>query len=121
MRRHLIVLAVVGLFGFAASEASACHMKKRCHKPACAPAPCAVVEPCPPPPPPVCEPVTCAPRKKCCFKMPKMHMPKFSLCHKKPACEPAPCEYAAPVAAYAAPQYASPQGYASPQVMPSGQ
>ena len=104
--RHLSTLALAGLFGalLLVSDASACH-KKKCPCPApapvCAPAPAPV---CAPAPAPVCE----TPKKKCHFKMPKMHMPKFSLCHKKaaPVCEPT-C--AAPVyETYATPQ-ASPQ------------
>ena len=117
MRRHLIVLAVVGLFGFVASNANACHFKPKCGKPACAPAPCVAVAPCPPPAP-VCEPVACKP--KCHFKMPKMNfcMPKFNLCHKKAVCAAPACE-SAPVTYAAAPVYAAPQS--SPQVMASGQ
>jgi hypothetical protein len=131
MRRHLLTLALFGAFGafVMVSDAQACH-KRKC-TPACAPAPCAVVEPCPPPPcpppAPVCEPV-CAPKKHCfSFKMPKLCMPKLNLCHKRtacaPVCEPA-CGGAAPVA-YSAP-VASPQGYgapvyAAPQVHASGQ
>lgn len=111
MRRHLIVLAVAGLFGaLAASDAQACH-KKKCPAPCPPPAPCVVVQPCPPPcPPPVCEP--CPPPKKCHFKF---KMPKLNLCHKKPACPPPPC----PVAYEAAPVYAAPQ--ASGQAHASGQ
>src|SRR5947209_17639873 len=101
MRRHLLVLTVAGVLGaFLASDARACH-KKKC-QPACAPAPCAVVEPCPAP----CAVVeTCAPAPKCgLFKHAggcghkKFQFPK--LCHKKATCAPAPvCEtvtYAAP-------------------------
>src|SRR5947209_3707260 len=107
MRRYLIAVAVVGLLGaLSASDAQACHKKK------CA-APTACVEPCPPPPPPVCVP--CPPKKKCHFKMPKFG----GLCHKKPACAPAPC----PVAYESAPVYAAPQGspQGSPQAYASGQ
>ena len=125
MRRHLLTLALAGVFGvLAASDASACHLKKCGHKPA--PAPCVVVVPCPPPAP-VCEPVpVCAPTPKCgLFKHlggcghKKFKMP--SLCHKKAVCEPAPvvCETYAPApVVYAAPQ-ASAQ--ATPQAMASGQ
>ena len=122
MRRHLLTLALAGVFGvFAASDASACH-KIRCGH---TPAPCVVVEPCPPP---VCEPTpVCAPAPKCgLFKHlggcghKKFKMP--SLCHKKAFCAPAPvvCEttYAPAPVVYAAPQ-ASAQG--SPQAMASGQ
>ncbi len=132
MRSHLIALAVAGLFGaLAASDASACHFKPKCGKPACAPA-------CPPPAP-VCAPP--AP-KECCFKMPKIHcqlpkfncqlpkfnchLPKISLCHKQTACAPAPCGEApcatAPVVYESAPVYAAPQGVPSGQaVYSSGQ
>lgn len=116
MRRTLIVLALAGLFGaFVATDAQACH-KKKC-APACPPAPCVVEAPVCPPPAPVCEPAPCAP-KKCHFKLPKFKLP--SLCHKKPACEPAPvaCE-AAPAPVYAAAQSAP--VYAAPQVTASGQ
>jgi hypothetical protein len=125
MRRSLMTLALAGLFGalLTAGEAQACH-KKRC-TPACAPAPCVqpvvqVCQPCPPPcPPPVCEPV-CAPAPKRCGLVHRtgcghQRRARLSLCHKKPACPPAPC--AAPVV-YAAP-IASPQ--ASGQIHASGQ
>lgn len=107
MRRHLLVLAVAGLFAaFAASDAKACHKKSCCPPPCPPPAPCVVV--CPPPcPPPVCEP--CPPpscRPKHCFQF---KMPKFNFCHKK-SCPPPPC----PVV-YQAPVYAAPQAYASGQ------
>jgi hypothetical protein len=115
MKRHLMTLILSGFVGalVLSGNAEACH-KKKC---ACAPAPCAVVQPVPcPPPAPVCQP-TCAPaRKKCglfsCFKGVKM--PKLG--HHKKACAPAPCGevivYNAPVT-YSAPVYSSPQ--ASPQ------
>jgi hypothetical protein len=96
--RHLTTLALAGLFGglLLTSDASACH-KKKCYCPPPAPV-------CVPPPPPVCEPVACAPKKSCHFKMPKI---KFG-CHKKAACAPVAYECAAPVS-YAAPAYATPQ------------
>ena len=102
MRRHLLILALAGVFGIlAASDASACHKKKCGHVPA--PTPCVVVEPCPPPAP-VCEPVpVCAPTPKCgLFKHlggcghKKMNI--GGLCHKRAACAPAQvvCETSAP-------------------------
>jgi len=94
MRRHLLTLALVGMFGaFLASDANAgCHKKKACapcaapvaYAPAPCPPPIAVVE-CAPCPPPIVV-VECAPvKKKCHFKMPKMGHG----CHKKAACAPA--------------------------------
>lgn len=116
MRRHLLIVAVLGFFGVLglSSDASACH-KKKCAPAPCAPAPCAAPAPCVvetcPPPAPVCEPAP-----KGCHK-------KFKLfgCFKKKSCA-APVVYAAPCAApvvYAAP---SAQSYPSAQyVAPSGQ
>ena len=112
--RNLKTIAFAGLIGvFAlAGDASACH-KKKCACPTtttvvCAPAP--VVE-CVPAPVVECAPA----KKKCCFKMPKMHMPKLG-CHKKAECAPVAYEttYGAPTT------YASPQGYASPQASGQG-
>ncbi len=105
MRRHLLAVAVLGLFAsLLASDARACcHKRTRCAQPCAAPVACAAPAPCAPAP---CAPAPCAPRKHCfnfggmkCFK-------GFSLCHKRQAC--APVVYAAPCAA--------PVG-----VMPSGQ
>jgi hypothetical protein len=105
MRRHLLTLALAGFFGafFTATEAQACH-RPRC------PQPCAVE--CPPPPPPVCEP--CPPPAPRCGLFAHRggcgHRRLFSgggLCHRKPACEPAPC----PVV-YEGPVYAAPQATA---------
>ena len=94
MRRLILGLTTAALFGFAASDASACCHKKAVCAPACAPAP-------------VCEP-TCAPVKKCHFKMPKM---KFG-CHKKAVCAPAPaCNTCGETT------YAAPQAVAAPQMM----
>ncbi len=96
MRRLILGLATAALFGFAASDASAC-----CHKKAaCAPAPVACEAPAP----------TCAPVKKCHFKLPKM---KFG-CHKKAACAPAPACNTCGETTYAAPQaVAAPQSAAA--------
>ncbi len=96
--RHLTTLALAGLFGglLFASDASACH-KKKCACPAPAPV-------CAPAPAPVCAPAP----KTCHFKMPKMHMPKFSLCHKKAACETV-------YETYSPPTMATPQS--TPQAM----
>lgn len=98
MKRHLSI-ALLGLAGLLGSlgTAEACHKKKQ----ACPP-PVVVCEPVPVcAPQPVCPPA----RKKCCFKMPKIKMPKRG-CHKKAVCAPAPvCETAWP----------------APQVMPSAQ
>lgn len=113
MRRHLLTLALAGFFGafFTATEAQACH------KPKC-PKPCAVECPPPPPPPVCCEP--CPPPAPKCGLIKHRggcgHKKRFAggLCHKKPACEPAPC----PVA-YGAPVYAAPQ--ATAQAHASGQ
>lgn len=98
MRRHLTMLALAGLIGASvlATEASACHKKKKCEcppAPAC-PAP-VVYEPCPPPEP-VCEP--CPPPKKKCALFSKMFA-------KKKKCEPVACPTPcpAPVAYYSAP------------------
>lgn len=84
MRRHLVSAVVAGLFGLLlmASDASACHCKKK----ACpAPAPCAA--PCPPPCPEPCPPPPCKPKKHhklfSCFKHKKTCAPV--------ACAPAPC------------------------------
>ena len=113
MHRFILTFATLAAASFFAGDASACHHKKA----ACAPAPVAACAPAPvvecAPAPVVAE---CAPApKKCCFKMPKFHMPKMG-CHKKAAvCAPAPvCETYAPAPVYAAPQ-------ASPQVMPTAQ
>ena len=105
MRRHLLTLTAAGIIGaFLASDARACHMKKKC-KPACPPT-CVVAQPCPAT---ACAPAPCAPKRH--FKMPKFSMPK--LCHKKPACPPIAC---ATPAYYAAPSpQASSQAYASGQ------
>ncbi len=73
-------------------SAQACH-KPKCAKPVMAYAPAPVT---------YCAP---APKKACCFKMPKLTMPK--LCHKKVV---APCT----TVAYAAPA-PSAQTWASPQ------
>jgi hypothetical protein len=115
MKRYLMTLILSGFVGslVLAGNAEACH-KKRC---ACAPAPtCAVVEPAPcPPPAPVCEPVACAPKKKCglfsCFKGIKLGHHKKACAEPCPA--PAPCETVAYTATYTAtyavPVYAAPQ------------
>ncbi len=121
MRRHLLTLALAGLFGvLATADAKACH-KKKC-TPACAPAPvpCVVQTPPPapcPPPAPVCAP---APKKHCgLFGHKGGGKKKGGLCHKKAAAECAPVAYyeSAPVG-YAAPVYAAPQ--ASPQASGQG-
>lgn len=107
MRRHLLALAVAGLFGsLLASDASACCHKKKvvCATPCAAPAPCAPA-PCAPAPCP--EPAPCAPVKKHCFGGFKLF--KGGLCHKKQAC--APVVYAAPCSA----PVVYPTGQASPQ------
>ena len=124
MRRHLLTLALTGLFGaFLTADAQACH-KRKC-TPACAPvvacAPAPVCEPCPPPAP-VCEPVVCeVPKKKCSlFAGHKIKMGGL-FHHKKAACAPAPvvCETAAYAPTWApAP---SPQVYATGQAHASGQ
>lgn len=104
MRRHLLIPALLGLFGglLLSSDAEACH-KKKCAAPvACveaAPAPCPVPEPCPP--------------KKGCGH-------KFKLFGHKKRCKAvevcaAPC--VTPVAY--APPYAAPQSYAP--TYPAGQ
>jgi hypothetical protein len=111
MRRHLLTLALTGLFGaFLTADAQACH-KKKC-TPACAPvvacAPAPVCEPCPPPP--VCE----TPKKKCgLFGGHKIKL--GGLFHHKKACAPATvaCATWAPAP--------SPQVYPSGQVQASGQ
>lgn len=124
MRKILLMAAVLGLgLTVSASDANACHKKNA--------APCA--QPCPPPPPPCpppappCPPPAppCPPpAKKCCFKMPKMKMPKMG-CHKK---APAPCPqpvvmqhayYAAPTPAPQSYVTPAPQAYGAPQA--SGQ
>jgi hypothetical protein len=107
MKRHLLTLVLSGLVGslVLAGNAEACH-KKKC---TCAPAPCAVAEPCPAPAP-VCEP-TCAPKKCGLFA----HMKGMKLgCHKRAVCaEVVPCE----TVAYSAPVYSwAPSVYSSPQV-----
>lgn len=101
MRRHLLALAVVGLFGsLLASDASACcHKRKVCVTPCAAPAPCAPA-PCPEPCPPPCPP----PAKKCCFGGFKLF--KGGLCHKKQVCAPV---------VYTCPQPVCASGQASPQ------
>jgi hypothetical protein len=108
MRRLIVGFAAAALFGFAASDASACH-----HKKACA-APC-------PPPAPVCAPA-CAPVKKCHFSLPKFHMPKLG-CHKKAVCAPAPA--CAPCETTASPQgggvWAAGQTTAAPQAAAAAQ
>ncbi len=93
MTKQLTILALSAALGsmILTGNAEACH-KPKCPKPvvACAPAPV----------------VYCAPKvkKPCCFKMPKLTMPKF--CHKAPvAC--ATVAYAAPIP--------SAQSYATPQ------
>jgi hypothetical protein len=98
MRRTLLTVAAAAALGlFLTTDASACH-KKACAEPVvCAP------------PAPVCEPVACAPKKHCGFKL-----PKFKLgCHKKAVCA-APCETYAPVT-YAPPVYPTGQTYATGQ------
>jgi hypothetical protein len=121
MRRHLLTLALAGLFGaFLTADAQACH-KKKC-TPACAPVACApapVCEPCPPPPPPpVCEPcptVCETPKKKCgLFGGHKLKMGGL-FHHKKAACAPAAVAYTTWAPA------PSPQVYSSGQAHPSGQ
>lgn len=71
MRRPFLTLALTGLLGslLLSSDAAACCHKKK----ACAPAPCAMPAPCPPPP--VCyEPAPCPPpRKKCGGLFKKKH------------------------------------------------
>jgi hypothetical protein len=105
MRRHLLVLTIAGLFGalVLASDASAC-----CHRTAC---PTPVV--CAPPPPPVCEPVVCKPKRCGLFGGHKL----FGCCHR-PKCEPPPapvCEVVpmAP-APIPSPQYIAPTPQAAP-------
>jgi len=112
MRRYLLSLALVGLFGtLSATDAQACHKRKKCATP------CAVAAPAP-------VPVACAPapKKKCGLlgggghKMKKMG----GLCHKS-APAPVVCETAYAAPSYGAPVYAAPQTYGSPQVQASGQ
>jgi hypothetical protein len=111
MKRHFMTLVLMGFAGslFLVGNAEACH-KRKC---GCAPAPCVVEAPCPPPAP-VCE-RTCAPKRTCglfsCFKGLKLG------CHRKaacaPACTPAPC---GEVVAYSAPvTYSAPGVYTTPQ------
>ena len=126
MRRHLLTLALAGLFGslFVANDASACCHKRRtvaCQT--CVAAPVCVVAPAPPPAP-VCEPVVCAPAPKKCglFGGHKL----FGCFHKQRCAAPAPaptiCEVPlscpAPIPT-CAPCYSAP--VASYQAMPSGQ
>lgn len=122
MKRHLLTLALAGVFGvLAISDASACcHKKKACPTPTA----CAVVEPCPPPPP-VCEPV-CAPAPKKCglFKHNAGCGHKKmggGLCHKKKAtCAPVAYESPCGAPVYGPVSYPSGQGYASPQASGQG-
>lgn len=121
MRRHVLTLAMAGLFGLllTAGEASACHKKARCPKP-CAP----VVDCCPVPacePAPICEPAPC--RKKARCGLFKGGLFKGGLCRKKPKdrcpepCPPAPCAtpvYYSVVTPSGQAVYPAPQGMPAP-------
>lgn len=98
MRRHLLTVSLIGVLGvlLSASDASACHHRKKkagCCAPA--PQPCITVVYCPPPPP-------CPPPVPVCESKPVKHCGKcggprhglFGGCHSKRAkiaCAPAPC------------------------------
>jgi hypothetical protein len=102
MRRHLVSAVLAGLFGLLmmASDASACHCKKK----ACPPAPCAAPCPAPAPCPEPCAPAPCS--------RPRRQLKLFSCFKHKKSCAPTTaCATPAPCNPCGSPVTASPQGH----------